>query len=117
MIEKEVEVGSNMDAWMDKVTGSKALPGGKGIVATIHAPEMIKTSFGDRQKCQVIINGSDGSTINVGLFLPQNFPMLHPKSNLAKILAFYECPTMKDLIGKEVMVDEASEGIWKIRMQ
>ena len=76
----------NINAWMDEVTAPQALPQGKGIVQAIHPPEVVETKFGKRGVTQVVINGSDGSTINVKLFLPQQFPMIHPKSNLAKIM-------------------------------
>lgn len=107
----------DVNAWMDEIKGSKALPNGRGKVVTIQPPVDIETKFGTRKKLSVIIEGSDGSSINVGLFLPEAYPNIHPKSNLAKLLKTYECNTLKDLIGKEVLVDEHGEGMWKIRIE
>ena len=104
-----------LDGWMDNVSTPQALPGGKGTIATIQAPVEVETRFGKRYKCQVVIDGSDGSTINVGLFLPMQFPILHPKSTLAKILHRYSCNNLRELIGKEVEVIEVGDMLWKIR--
>ena len=108
---------NDINGWMDEIVGAKALPNGRGVVSAIQPPVDVETKFGTRKKVSVIINGSDGSTINVGLFLPQNFPSVHPKSNLAKLMNTYECGTLKELIGKEVLVDEHGEGMWKIRVE
>ncbi|KKK83548.1 hypothetical protein LCGC14_2792230, partial [marine sediment metagenome] len=68
--------------WMDDVKiGGADLPGGKGIVNAIRPPVLKETRFGPRKMSQIVIDGSDGSTIYVNLFLPQQFPMVHPKSN------------------------------------
>lgn len=109
----------NMNAWMDgfKVSTSQALPSGKGIIAEIHEPKQIETKFGKRNKVQFVINGSDGSTIHVGMFLPQQFPMVHPKSNLGKIMALHSCKGLKDLLGKEVEVIETGDMMWKIKVE
>ena len=110
--EKESE---NMDAWMDNVVVNAALPEGKGTVSAIHPPINKETRFGTRKVSSVVINGKDGSTINVQLYLPAQFPMVHPKSNLAKILKTYGCVGLKELIGKEVAVASVAEGIWVIK--
>ena len=115
--EPEVEKPKDLDAWMNDVQlGAAALPDGKGVVGAIHPPVTVDTRFGMRKKSQVVINGSDGSTINIQLFLPQNFPMVHEKSNLAKILKYYGCTGLKDLIGKEVEVVKQGE-FWKLKEQ
>ena len=109
----------NLNEWMDDVRSQQALPGGKGVIGAIHPPKPTKTEFGDRKVCQVIINGKDGNTINVRLFLPEQFPILSPNSNLAKILAYYKCNSFKDLIGKEVEVEEVKgkEMMWNIKFE
>ena len=61
------------------------------------------------------VTGSDNSVINLGLFLPQNFPAIHPKSNIAKIMAYNGCKELRELIGKEVEVEEVGEMMWKLK--
>ena len=107
-----------MNDWMDEIQGSKALANGRGVVSAIQAPVDVETSFGKRKKISFIINDKEGSTINVGFFLPAAFPMAHPKSNLGKLMSTYNVTNLKDLIGKEVLVDEANTpGMWKIRVE
>ena len=111
-------VEENINAWMTdfKVSTAQALPGGKGKIKAIHKPEIVETRFGKRGVCQIVIDGSDGSTINVKLFLPEQFPMVHPKSNLGKIMAKYGCKELKDLLQKEVEVDQVGDMLWKIKV-
>lgn len=109
------EEDGNVDDWMNNVVVNAALPEGKGTVTAIHPPTSKETRFGTRKVSSVVINGKDGSTINVQLYLPAQFPMVHPKSNLAKILKLYGCTGLKDLIGKEVDVASVAEGIWVIK--
>ena len=116
-MKSETFVEEDLDSWMDDAKGQSALPGGKGIVAAIHPPVPIVTKFGNRKACQVVINGKDGSTINTRLFLPEQFPMLSPKCNLAKILKYYGCTGFRDLIGKEVEVEEVGEMLWNIKFE
>jgi len=105
----------DLNAWMDEIKTPQALPGGKGKVVAIHTPEVTETKFGNRGVMQVVIEGSDGSTINVKVFLPAQFPLVHPKSNLAKIMAQYGCKQLRDLLGKEVEVVEVGNMLWKIK--
>jgi len=107
----------DMNKWMDNIKAPSDLPGGKGMVTAIHPPQPITTKFGERKACQVVINGSDGSVINTKLFLPQAFPLLHPKSNLAKILKYYGCMELRDLIGKEVVVEKVGDMLWNIKAE
>ena len=97
----------DINKWMDEAKPPQALPGGKGVVGAIHPPLDIDTKHGK----------SDGNTINVRLFLPEQFPLLHPKSNLAKILARYGCVSLRELIGKEVDVVEVGEMLWNIKVE
>lgn len=106
---------TNMNDWMTDAGLPKALPKNKGIVSAIHAPKEVTTKFGIRKKSQVVIQGSDGSTINVGLFLPQGFPYISPKSNLGKIMALHGCTKLQELIGKEVEVVEVGEMLWNLK--
>lgn len=107
----------NLNKWMDdvKISVDQPLPGGKGIIGAIHEPQSIETKYGKRMAMQVVINGSDSSTINTKLFLPEQFPMIHPKSNLGKIMAQCGCSELRELIGKEVEVLQVGEGLWKIK--
>ncbi len=113
-----VEV-KDISNWMNdvKVSTSQALPGGKGKIVAIHEPQPIDTKFGKRMTMQVVINGSDGSTINTRLFLPQQFPMIHPKSNLGKIMAQNGCKELKELLGKEVEVVQVGDMLWNIKTE
>ena len=105
----------NIKDWMDEVkVNASALPDGKGIVAAIYEPEDQATKYGDKKIIQIVINGSDGSTVHTKLFLPPQFPELHPKCNLSKILKHYGCKTLKELIGKEVKVVKVGDMMWKI---
>ena len=114
-----MEDNQNVNSWMTgvKVQTSQALPGGKGKIVAIHEPEQIETKFGKRMKSQIVIKGSDGSTINTSLFYPQQFPLIHPKSNLGKLMAKYDCKELKDLIGEEVEVLETGEMQWRIKVE
>jgi len=112
MTEQQKEVGD----WAKGVKVNTGLPGGKGTVKAIHEPKPIKTKFGDRFASQIVIDGTDGSTINVQLFLPQQFPLVHPKSGLARIMKHYGCIELLDLLGKEVEVLEVGDMLWKIKV-
>lgn len=93
----------------------KPLPDSKGIVSAIQSPVSVTTKFGNKQVSQVVIQGSDGSTINCRLFLPDQFPQIHPKSSIGKILAKYGCKSLTELIGKEVEVVEVGDMMWNIK--
>lgn len=95
---------------------AKGLPGDVGVVATIQPPVQVPTKYGERYSCQVVINGKDGSTMNTKIFLPEHFPNIHPKSNLGKMLTKYGCNEFSELIGKEVELFEAREGLWSIKI-
>lgn len=105
----------DLNNWMNDIdTAVAALPGGKGIVSAIQPPHTVETKFGVRKALYVVIQGSDNSTISVKVFLPEAYPKVHPKSNLAKIMAYYGCEKLQELLGKEVKVSEVGEGLWKI---
>lgn len=117
-IKKMTQDDANINAWMDDIsTGQTVLPGGKGKVTAIQPPHEVETKFGNRKAIYVIIEGSDGSVINVKVFLPQNYPKIHPKSNLARIMDAYGCEKLQDLIGKEVVVEEVGDMLWKIKIE
>ena len=114
MEEKTVEP-EDISAWMDnvQVQTSQALPEGKGKSVAVHQHEQMETKFGKRWTMHIVIEGSDSSIINTKLFLPQQFPMIHPKSNLGKIMAYTGCKELRELIGKEVEVEEVGDMLWK----
>ncbi len=115
--ESDVEV-QDISGWMDDVkVGGADLPDCKGKVVAIQPPVDIETKFGKRKKCQIVIEGSDASVVNVSLFLPEQFPMVHPKSNLAKILQHYGCTGLRELIGKEVEVVSVGDMLWKFKFE
>ena len=109
------EQKGEINDWMKEVKAPSPLPNGKGIVKAIHPPQPIETKYGKRFVSQVVIEGSDNSVINVRLFLPAQFPLLHPKSNLAKILAYNGCTGLLELIGKEVEVEEVGDMMWNLK--
>lgn len=100
--------------WMRNIKVNRALPNGKGKVVAICEPIVTKTRFGDKKAMEVRINGSDGSTINVKVFVPDKFPAVHPKSSLAKLLQHYGCNDLFELVGKEVEVEQIGDMLWKI---
>ena len=110
-----MEVQEDVDAWMDDVVINSALPEGKGTVVSIHPPMLRDTRYGKRKVCQCVIQGKDNSMINVQLFLPQQFPLIHPKSTLAKMLKYYGCTGLKELIGKEVEVVQVGDMVFNIK--
>ena len=114
---KKVYKTEGYGLWMDDVKVTKSeIPGNKGIVENIEEPHPVTTRFGERDVCTINVKGSDGTILNVSLFLPQQFPMVHPKSNLGKILNKYGCEGMKDLINKEVELVSTGEGLWKVKV-
>ena len=110
-----MEEQEDINAWMKDVVLNQALPEGKGIVKAIHPPVLKETKFGTRKVSQVVVEGSDGSVINIQVFLPQQFPLVHPKSRLAKILQQYGCNSLIELLGKQVEVEEVGDMIWKFK--
>ena len=106
------------DTWMDGVgVITDTLPGSKGIVVSMQPPEIVETRFGTRKTTLVEIKGADDSIIQCKMFLPQQFPMIHPKSSLAKIMQHYGCKQLKELIGKEVDVERVGDMLWKIKVE
>ena len=116
MTETMTDKQEDVSDWLNAEVHA-GLPENKGTVSAIQPPIDVETKFGLRKKCTIIVNGSDGSTINIGLFLPQAFPLVHPKSNLAKILAENGCKSLKELIGKEVEVVQVGDMIWKLKQE
>ena len=114
---KNIDDNTKLDDWMDNITMNTGLPDAKGTILSIRAPVNVKTKFGDRLQTAFVIQGSDKSQIAVSMFLPAGFPNVHPKSNLAKIMAQNGCTGLRELIGKEVELLEHGEGMWKIKVE
>lgn len=112
----EYKEEGNLNSWMDNVVTNSALPDNKGKITTIQEPQKTNTKYGERYYCQFVIEGEDGSVINTKVFLPENFPYIHPKSNMGKILDKYGCKKFSELIGTEVKVYEKSAGLWNIEV-
>ena len=102
--------------WMDDVKLNLPLVGGKGVITAIQQPAVAKTKFGDRKYIVFLIEDAEHSQINTAVFLPPNFPAVHPKSTFAKIMRKYGCKRVNELIGKEVEVEEVGDMIWKIKV-
>lgn len=105
------------ESWMEGVSViNDALLNDKGVVKELQEPVEVETKFGMRKATTAIIEGEDGVSIQIRLFLPPQFPMLHIKSTMAKILRQYDCEGLDDLIGKEVEVIQVNER-WQIKVQ
>jgi len=108
------DMEKDINDWMQGAKLNQALPEGKGVVAAIHPPKEVETRHGKTKRSQIVINGSDGSTIHVNLFLPKGFPFISSKSTLGKILAYYDCNEIVELIGKTVEVEQDGD-FWNIK--
>ncbi len=106
------------DSWMQGLgIISDELPESRGTVVKMKEPASIETRFGMRKMMQVEVKGSDDSVASVQVFLPQQFPMIHPKSNLAKIMYYYGCKELQELLGKEVELIRVGQSMWKIKCE
>ena len=114
----EYEKTDEDDGWMKGVTAIvDSVLDGKGIVKEMHSPTIIETKFGKRKVSRVDIEVQDKRQITVSLFLPPQFSMVHPKSGLAKLMAYYKCVELEDLIGKEVELVSVGDMMWKIKVE
>ena len=107
----------NIADWTDEVRFNLPLLNGKGIITAIQQPKPKETKFGMRKLITFVIEDTAHSQINVTMFLPPQFPAVHPKSNLGKMMRKYGCNAIKQLIGKEVEVVEVDDMMWKIKVE
>lgn len=112
---KEAEQ-KDMD-WLDSVKAPIELAELKGTVTRILQPREVETKdYGKRKLIELVIQGKEGEVI-ASEFLPDQFPLLTPNSNLGKILKKYSCGSLRELIGKEVELVIASQGNLKIKKE
>lgn len=101
--------------WLDNVKAPVELSEKKGSVKRIMQPREVQTKdYGKRKIIEIIIEGKEGEVIATE-FLPAQFPLLTPNSNLGKIMKKYGCKNLKELIGKEVELTEGTQNNLKIK--
>lgn len=101
--------------WLDNVKAPVDLKEMKGEVIKILQPREIETEkYGKRKLIEIIVKGEEGEVIATE-FLPQQFPLIAKGSNLGKIMKKYELNTLKDLLGKEVELEEGKQDNLKIK--
>lgn len=114
MEEKNMEEQKDID-WLDNVKAPVDLKEMKGEVIKILQPREIETEkYGKRKLIEIIVKGEEGEVIATE-FLPQQFPLIAKGSNLGKIMKKYELNTLKDLLGKEVELEEGKQDNLKIK--
>ena len=110
-------VKEKLDGWLDNVKAPIKLSELKGKVNKIMEPQEVQTKeWGKRKIIEFIIEGKEGEVI-VTEFLPRQFPIISPTSNLGKIMTKYECLCLRDLIGKEVELVEGKQERLKIKKE
>jgi biotin synthase-related radical SAM superfamily protein len=88
----------------------------KGKVISIGDTEVVKTQFGD--SLRIIVNVEINkqvypvSLVTSGKVLDRQ--IIHPRSNLYKILSKYNCKKITDLVGKEVELELNAKGFYRI---
>ena len=104
------------DSWLDEAKLQTGLQGNKGKIVGFGTPVLRQTKFGARKFVPVVIEGTDGKQISVGIALPPQFPQVHPKSTLGKLMAMHAAVSMRALIGKEVNLEQVGDTMWKIKV-
>jgi len=90
----------------------------EGKVVSIGEMTPIKTVFGLSYRIPITVQivGSD-STITVNVFIREKSVqsgVVHPKSNLYKLLTSYKCKKLSDLVGKTVLLRVDNKGFYRI---
>jgi len=88
----------------------------KGKVISFGDVEEIKTQFGNGLRITVNVEVNKQvypvSLVTSGKVLDRQ--IIHPRSNLFKILNKYNCKKLTDLIGKEVELELNAKGFYRI---
>ena len=92
----------------------------KGVVKEILKPEKVETRFGVSYRIPIVVQlGKDKETVVSVLVREKTLQrgIVHPRSNLYKLLKKYGCKKLKDLIGKEVELYIDSRGFYRISLE
>ena len=87
----------------------------KGEIVGIDEPETIETRFGKSVRIPFRIKVNDSEIVVSQLVREESLKkkLLHPRSNLYKLLARYGAKKVKDLIGKKVELRMDSRGFYR----
>jgi len=87
----------------------------KGEIVGIDEPEVIETRFGKSVRIPFRIKVNDSEIVVSQLVREESLKkkLLHPRSNLYKLLARYGAKKVKDLIGKKVELRMDSRGFYR----
>lgn len=101
--------------WMDNVKAPVEVEATKGVVQEIREPRIVETKdYGKRKIIELTVACPEGSVI-VSEFLPSQFPILTPSSNLGKVLKKYKCKSLRNLIGMEVEVVKGKQDAMRLK--
>jgi hypothetical protein len=87
----------------------------EGIVKEIGEPEEIKTKWGTNYRVPIVIDVR-GIEEKISVFITQKSIQrgrYHPKSNVYKLLAKYNCKKLKELVGKKVQIRIDNRGFYR----
>ena len=88
----------------------------KGKVISIAGIDEVKTRYGDN--IRITLNVEVGGFVHkVSLITTKKTlerQVIHPRSNLYKILTKYGCKKIRDLVGKEVELELTNRGFYRI---
>jgi hypothetical protein len=87
----------------------------EGIIKKIGESEEIETKFGLTHRVPITVD-IRGSSVEIGVFIRDKSierGMFHPRSNVYKLLAKYNCKKLKDLIGKKVQIRIDNRGFYR----
>lgn len=88
-----------------------------GTVNSILTPTKIKTKFGEQVRIPISVKIDDKTDVVISLFVKEKTltaKKLHPRSSLAKLLMKYRCKSLKELVGKKVLVRMDNRGFYRI---
>ena len=105
--------GENVDIDLNKIT----VPGEvtQGEVVNVEEPQKVETRFGTSYRIPFRIKIGTGE-ITVSILVRENSlkkGILHPRSNLYKLLTKYGAKNPKDMIGKKVDLRIDSRGFYR----
>jgi hypothetical protein len=83
-------------------------------VTSIGEPKEQQTRFGTRLYAPMLLE-YEGKNITINLWLPKKTKIIHPKSNLYKILKRYGCTKLTELVGKQIQLYLDQNGFWRVQ--
>jgi hypothetical protein len=87
----------------------------EGIVKSIGEPSEVETKFGKSHRVPIILEVK-GKELPISVFVRDTSMtrgMFHPRSNIYKLLAKYNCKKLGDLVGKKVQIRIDSRGFYR----